>query len=111
MKLLEEKLVSDKKLGIIIIIVAIILMVLAVCTNFFADFSGFGPATYTSGEIKNSEELYKKEQEEKAKEKPTQENVVEEIEEVEVEEIIVSDSGEVTIVISGEKVSNSPSGE
>ena len=32
-------------------------------------------------------------------------------EEVEVEEIIVSDSGEVTIVISGEKVSNSPSGE
>jgi len=109
MKLLEEKLVSDKKLGIIIIIVAIILMVLAVCTNFFADFSGFGPATYTSGEIKNSEELYKKEQEEKAKQNKEQED--NKPEEVEVEEIIVSDSGEVTIVISGEKVSNSPSGE
>jgi flagellar basal body-associated protein FliL len=109
MKLLEEKLVSDKKLGIIIIIVAIILMVLAVCTNFFADFSGFGPATYTSGEIKNSEELYKKEQEEKAKQNKEQED--NKPEEVEVEEIIVSDSGEVTIVISGGKVSNSPSGE
>lgn len=106
MKLLEEKLVSDKKLGIIIILVAIVLMVLAVCTNFFADFSGFGPATFTSGEIKNSEELYKQQQAEKQKQK--EENNPEE---VEVEEIIVSDSGEITIVISGEKIDNSPSGE
>ncbi|MBR3280968.1 MAG: hypothetical protein IKI57_03875 [Clostridia bacterium] len=57
-KRLGEPMYSDKKWGIIIILVAIGLIVLTVCTNFFSELSAFGPVEENSGEnIVNAEEM------------------------------------------------------
>ena len=78
-KRLEEKQYSDKKLGITIIVVAILLIILAVCTNFFSDLSTFGTGTstevpvVTSGETKEEMGIYEEESEEEIEEEPVEE--------------------------------------
>lgn len=57
-KRLGEPMYSDKKWGIIIILAAIGLIILTVCTNFFSGLSAFGPVEENSGEnIVNTEEM------------------------------------------------------
>ena len=53
-KRLEEPMYSDKKWGIIIILAAIGLIILTVCTNFFSGLSAFGPDEFGSGEKETS---------------------------------------------------------
>ena len=53
----EKKEMNGKLVGVIIVIAAILLMVLAITTNFFADMSGFdAPRTEESGEVLQPDE-------------------------------------------------------
>ena len=53
----EKKEMNGKLVGVIIVIAAILLMVLAITTNFFADMSGFdAPQNEESGEVLQPDE-------------------------------------------------------